>query len=219
MPEDRERTALLGRPVEQLEHARLRLGCREPRVTFLGERRIHHRERHLDEVCGTVLGKVPRPERVRDAGAETEGVREAQRRVVTEANPGERRKVSVWVDAEVVVALPDQRAVELRQERPLARESFEVLRGEVAAVKPDFRTGLEQSLDQPRPEPIVRLGRRAVGPVSVPGHEKERRTSTAPTLFGRDLGEAPVGIGSAKFVQRHPCEPAHLVHRRPDATP
>src|SRR5207253_556354 len=90
-------------------------------------------ERHLDEVGGPVAREVPRTEGVRDAGAEAEGVREAQRRVVAEADSGQRREVPVRVDAEVVVAMPYQRPVELRQERALARESLEIPRASCRA--------------------------------------------------------------------------------------
>src|SRR5881394_3781421 len=37
MPEDRECAAVLGRPVEEREHARLRLRSREPGIPLLGE--------------------------------------------------------------------------------------------------------------------------------------------------------------------------------------
>src|SRR5579884_116533 len=134
MPEDREGAAELRRPVEKLEHPRPRLRGREPFVALLGEGRVHHGERHLDEVGRTFAREVPRPERVRDAGPEAERVRKAERGVVAEADPGERREVPVRVDAEVVVALPEQRAVELREQRPLPREPVEVVGGEIAAV-------------------------------------------------------------------------------------
>ena len=152
---------------------------------------------------------------MRDAGAEAERVREAERRVVAEADPGERREIPVRIDAEVVVALPDQRPVELRQQRTLAREPVEVLRREVAAVEADLGAGLEQRLDEPRPQPVVRLGRGAVGPVTVAGHEEERRARAVRALLGGDLREAPVGIGAAQLVERHAREPARLVHGLP----
>jgi hypothetical protein len=57
----------------------------------------------------------------------------------------------VRIDAEVVVALPDQRPVELRQERALACEPLELLGGTVAPVEADLCSGPEQRLDQPRP--------------------------------------------------------------------
>src|SRR3954468_5919080 len=214
MPEDRERASLLGRPVEKPEHARFRLLSREPGVPLLGERRIHHCERQLDEVGGAVACEVPGTERVRDAGAEAERIREAERRVVAEADSRERREVAVRIDAEVVVALPDQRPVELRQQRALAREPLEILGGEVTAVETDLRSGPEQRLHQLRPQPLVRLGRGAVGPMAVTGQHEERRTGVVLALFGGDLREAPVGIRSSQLVERHPHQAARLVHRR-----
>src|SRR5205823_11697347 len=49
MPEDRERTAVCRRPVEQPGQARLGALRREPEIALLGEGRVHRRERDRSE--------------------------------------------------------------------------------------------------------------------------------------------------------------------------
>src|SRR5437763_4399196 len=74
MPEDREPAAVLRGPVEQREDPRLRSRGRQAPVTLLGEGRVHHRERHLDEIRRPVALEIPDLEGMCDPGAETEGV-------------------------------------------------------------------------------------------------------------------------------------------------
>ncbi len=96
----------------------------QPLVARLGERRVHHGERHLDDRGGLVALEVPRMERMRDPGAEAERVGEAERRVVAEAEPAERNEIPVRVDAEVVVAMPGERPGEALEHPSSRRASW-----------------------------------------------------------------------------------------------
>ena len=141
-------------------------------------------------------------------------VGEAERRVVAEAEPAERDEIPVRVDAEVVVAMAGDLAREAFEQRLLGGELAHVLRREVAAVQADLGSRREQLLDELRAQPVVRLRRGAVRPVSVARHDVERRPARAVgALLGRDLREAPVRIRAAHLVERHPRERAGLVER------
>src|SRR6185437_8510733 len=112
MPKDGKGAAELRRPVQQLHQLRLGALCGEAEVALLRERRVHRGEGHFDQVERLVAFEVPGPEGPRDAGAEAEGVGKAERRVVTDADVRERREISVWIDAQVVIAMAGDRSGE-----------------------------------------------------------------------------------------------------------
>jgi len=93
VPEDGERSAVLGGPVEQSHQLRLGAFRRQPEVAFFRERGIHHRERDLDEIEWLVPLEVPRTERPGDSGTEADRVGEAERRVVAKAEVLERSEI------------------------------------------------------------------------------------------------------------------------------
>jgi hypothetical protein len=217
VPENRETATVLGRPIEQSQHPRLGGRGRQPSVPLLGQRRIHHREWHLDQIGGLVPRDIPHPEWMCDPGTEAEGVWKAERGVIAEADVGERHEIPVRIGAEVVVAVPEERPVQLREKGALPREAVEVLGGEIAAVEADLGPCAGERLDELRAEPLVRLRRGAVGTVAVARHDEERRPRAVLALLGGDLREAPVRVAAAQPVERHAREAARLVERRPHA--
>ena len=96
----------------------------------------------------------------------------------------------------------------------LRREPHGIVRRGVAPVQADLPAGLEQRLDEARPQPAVRLGGGAVVRVVMARDHVEGRAGRAAAAFLRqDLLEAPVGIRAAQAVQRHGREPCRLTHR------
>jgi len=72
MPENGERSTVLGSPVQQSHELRLGALRREPEVALFRKRGVHRRERDLDEIEWLVPLEVPRAEGTGDPGAETE---------------------------------------------------------------------------------------------------------------------------------------------------
>src|SRR5262245_25498609 len=95
MPEDREAAPVLGRPVQEREDVPLGRSGGETLVPLLGERRVHHRQGHLDEVGRRVSLEIPGAERMGDPSAEAEGIGKTETRVVVEADPLERNEVAM----------------------------------------------------------------------------------------------------------------------------
>src|SRR5262249_17121102 len=179
-----------------------------PEVPLLRERRVHRREWQLEDVGGGVALDVPRVERTRDAGAEADRIREAERRVVAKRK---LREVSVRVDAEVVVAMAQQRARERLELRLLVGEAPRIVRRVVAPVQADLAAGVADRLDQPRPQLVVALRRRAVVRIVVSSEDEERR---AGALALEDLAEPPVRIGPTHPMDRRGREGSRLAKRR-----
>jgi len=147
MPEDRERSAVLRRPVEQLRELRLGALRRQAQIALLRQRRVHRRERDLQNVGRCVAVEVPRVEWPRDAGPEADRVGKPQRRVVPEGQLGD---VSMRVGAQVVVAVPGDGPGEVLQPSLLLGEPLRVVRRGVAPVQADLRACVAQRRDQRR---------------------------------------------------------------------
>src|SRR5439155_8222188 len=108
-----EAPAVRFRPIEQRAKPRFPLPSAQVEVSLSGERHVHHRERHLDELPWSLALGVPRTERVRDSGPEPRRIAEAERRVVREARLLEVGEVALRVEPEEVVALAAHRPGEL----------------------------------------------------------------------------------------------------------
>ena len=121
------------------------------------------------------------------------------------------------IDAQVVIALALHRACQLLERLLLLAQPLRVLGRRVAPVQPDLGPARPERLDQARPQPVVRLGRSAVGGVAVSGHHEERRAGVPLPFDGDDSLEAPVGIGAAQPVDGDAGERAGFTERRPPA--
>src|SRR5213592_1932973 len=217
VPEDREAAAVLGSPVEQRREPRPGLLDAEVQVALGGQRDVHRRERHLDQVVRRFPLEVPGPERMRDPGPESDRVAEAEGRVVGEASRLERAQVSVRVDAQEVVALALDRPGQRLEPLLLAREALGIVCGRVAAVEPDLGVSRLERLDEMRPQPLVGLGRGAVEVVRVLGEQEESRRGARSPLVAQDAVEAPVRVGAADLVHRRAGKPAQLAKSGTDA--
>src|SRR5215471_11445343 len=109
VPEDGEAASVLGRPLDQPQEVTLRLPRRKVEVPLL-EGHVHVREGNLDQVEGAAGLVVPGPERMGEAGAEADRIREAEGGVVPEAGGCNRLEVAGRIDAQVVIALALERA-------------------------------------------------------------------------------------------------------------
>ena len=76
-------------------------------------------------------------------------------------------------------------------------------------MEPDLGRTVEQRLDEPGAQPLVRLCGGPVELVRVIGHQEERGRRIAAPLVGEDAVEAPERVGSAHLVDRpagqRPC--------------
>jgi len=212
VPEDRERSAVRRRPVEQRVQPWLGALRRQAEVALLRQRGVHRCERDLEHVGRRFVFEVPGVERPREAGAKPDRVREAERRVVAER---QLRHIPVRVAAEVVVAVAGDGPGKGLELRLLLGEARRIVGGRVAAVQPDLGAGLPQCLDELRPELVVRLGRRAVVRIVVSREHEERGTlrAVAP-LLRDDLLETPVRVGAAHTVHGRRDERGGLAERR-----
>jgi len=216
VPEDREGTAVLGRPVEQPHDAPGRLPHGQSHVPL--ERRIHDRQRDFEKIQRLVTPEVPRAKRAGDPRAKADHVGQAERRVVGEAECRERRKVPMRVAPQVVVAMPSNRPRKRLQRGLLLAETLGVVGGRVAPVQADLGAHSAQRLHEPRAKTLVRLRRCAVMRVGVACEHKEGRVPCAsPSLLRRDLLEAPVRVGTAPPVQRRERKPCCLACSRANA--
>jgi len=220
VPEDREPAAVLGGPIEEAQELRLGPLCREAQVALLGQRHVHCGQRDLHEPERLVALEAPGAERARDPGTESNGVREADARVVAEAECLELGEIPVRIRSQVVVAVAADRTGERFEHSLLLAEAVRVVRCGVAPVEPDLGAQLEQRLDKTRPQALVAFRRRAVVRIVVRREDEEGGSrGAAAALLGHDLLEAPVRIRAAQSVQRCGRETGRLAHRRsePDA--
>src|SRR5204863_114886 len=120
MPEDGERAAVRGRPVEQCVQPRRGTLRGQAEIALFGQRRVHRGERDLEDVRRTVALEVPRVEWTGDPGAEAERVRKSERRRLAERRP-EPRAEHVALEARRRAAhadaRPSPRVVDVVRER------------------------------------------------------------------------------------------------------
>ena len=206
------------RPVEQIEEAALGLCEREAQVPLLGQRRVHHGERDLDQIERTFRLEVPGAEGLRDAGSEARLVGVAERAVVLEPEPLENGQIAVRIEAQVVEAMPGYVPGQVAHALGFARQLARIFGGRVAAVQADLGVAREQRLDQLPAQLVVALGRGAVRRMAVTAHDEEGRAGAAPAQLGRDLLEAPVGVAAAQLVQGNAGQRSCLAQRRPRAS-
>src|SRR5207302_866382 len=143
-----------------------------------GEGHGHGGERYLDELTGADAREVPRPEGVSDPGPESRLVREAEARVVLEARPLEVTEIAVGIETQEVVPLAADGTRDLFEPALLLREPLGIVGRGVATVQADLGSAGKR-LDEPRPQSLVRLRRRAVELVRVAGHQEEGRRRSA----------------------------------------
>ena len=211
VPQDRHGSAHAGDPLEQLQRPLESLGRPQPQVALLGQRRVHHRERELDQVERPILAHVVGTVREREAGPQADGVAVALAGVVGEAEPLELGQGRVGVVAQVVEPHPrDGGARQQLEPRPLLGDALGPLRRRVARVQADLVPLRGDLGDDRRPQPVV--GRRvgSVGRNVLPGHHEVRRPAAVAALDGRDALVRPVGVGPAQVSHRRGREPERL---------
>ena len=187
------------------------LGRCEPQVALLGQRRVHHRQRQLDQAERPVLGQVVGPVGEREAGPQADRIAVALARVVGEAEPVDLGQGRVRLVAQVVEAhAGDGGAGQLLQPRPLLGDALGPLRRRVARVQADLVALRGDLGDDGRTQPVVRRRVGAVGGDVVAGHDEVGRAAAVAALDGRDALVRPVRVGAAQVAHGRRGQAEHL---------
>ena len=231
VPEDRDRPADVGHPFEQPQRALEAGGGREPQVALLGQGRIHHRQRQLDQAERPLLGQVVGPVREREPGPQADRVAVALARVVAEAEPVELGQGRVGVVAQVVEAHSrHRRAGQLLEPGPLLGDPLGPLRARVARVQADL-VALRRDLgDDGRPQagrtPPDRARRRGGGCPPSRNRSSGRRGRARWRRCARTTssGRCRAGAGTARRRgpaprRRHPVRWSRTAPRARAAAP
>ena len=166
VPQDRRRAARLGNPLQHHLGAGQAARRCQAQVARLGQGRVHHRQRQLDQAQRTVGGQVVGPVGMREAGPEARPIGEPLAGVVGEALAVELGQRLVRLVAQVVEAHAGHRpAGQPGQPLGLLAQQLGPLAGLIAWMQARPRRPARAPARRPPPAPA----RRPPGPRRPPG--------------------------------------------------